>query len=101
MKKYPKWICSDCGLKYGKVLDIISTFHMGKCGWCKKNGVPVTQPGDFGFPGHKDEERIEIDRKEREWMDIICQECKQPYSKTLRDIPKKRQCSDCYWKARE
>lgn len=48
-KKYPSWICHDCGIKYGSARFEISCHHMGKCGWCKKYKV-VTEPRDYNYP---------------------------------------------------
>jgi len=49
-KKYPYWVCRECGLKAsnGKSFDI-STYHKGKCGVCKKVKA-VTEPRDFFYP---------------------------------------------------
>jgi DNA-directed RNA polymerase subunit RPC12/RpoP len=51
MSDYPAWICSDCGRKYGRVLnDHCVTFHEGdKCGWCGKETI-TTEPRDYGYP---------------------------------------------------
>jgi hypothetical protein len=48
-KPYPDWICSDCGMKYGKPRTDVSTFHMAKCDVCG-NKKSVTQPRDYGYP---------------------------------------------------
>lgn len=50
--KYPTWICSACGQKYGTVIKgHMATYHMGdKCGWCGRADVPVTEPRDFRYP---------------------------------------------------
>ena len=37
-----RWVCYNCGHKYGTVYDGICTVHIGKCDVCKDNGVPVT-----------------------------------------------------------
>lgn len=67
LKKYPSWICDDCGTK-ARNLELdnrhykkgeraplklsISTYHEGKCKVCKqiKN---VTEPRDYYFPDIK------------------------------------------------
>jgi hypothetical protein len=43
------WICRDCGCKHGKPRDGVSTFHVGKCGWCKQEKA-VTEDRDYGYP---------------------------------------------------
>jgi hypothetical protein len=49
-KAYPDWCCSECGMKHGKAINKISTWHYGKCDVCGENNN-VTQPRDFGhFP---------------------------------------------------
>lgn len=60
LKPYPRWCCFDCGNKYGKSEDGVSTFHMGKCGVCGKI-TDVTEVRDWNypdFPRHKKQERI-------------------------------------------
>ena len=37
-----KWICFNCGSKYGTKGDGIHTVHLGKCDVCKENGIPVS-----------------------------------------------------------
>ena len=54
--KYPAWICSACGNKYGKARDTIATFHFGECGWCNKK-ASVTEPRDYGYPKYKPKEK--------------------------------------------
>jgi hypothetical protein len=46
-KEYPRWSCSQCGIKHGSVVKRIATWHYGKCDVCEKNNN-VTQPRDFG-----------------------------------------------------
>lgn len=54
IRKYPHWICAECGNKFGSVpKDHVATFHYGICGWCKKENVAVTQPRDYGYPDYK------------------------------------------------
>lgn len=49
--EYGDWICGDCGKKYGRIIDgHICTMHIGRCDWCKRRRVSVTQPRDFGYP---------------------------------------------------
>lgn len=49
---YPDWICRDCAIVH-KGVDFpragVSTYHIGKCGWCGKERV-VTEPRDYGYP---------------------------------------------------
>lgn len=48
--EYPTWICSECGSKYGRVIDHCATIHEGdKCGWCDEKTV-TTEPRDYGYP---------------------------------------------------
>ena len=49
-KKYPEWICLDCGLKYCNRTNLHSkaTFHFNKCGCCGSDNIPCTEPRDFG-----------------------------------------------------
>ena len=48
-KKYPMWICHDCGTKYCKKgLAKQSLFHPGHCGCCGKDDVLVTEPKTYG-----------------------------------------------------
>jgi hypothetical protein len=44
---YPQWICSDCGVKHGRRVPIMATWHVGECGVCGLAGM-VTEPRDFG-----------------------------------------------------
>lgn len=57
MKKYPDWVCHNCGTKYGRWYATgeytgpsshYSTCHYGKCDICKDEGVSVTEPRDYG-----------------------------------------------------
>ncbi len=43
------WICLECGNKYGKARDNISTYHVEKCDYCGKVKA-VTESRDFGYP---------------------------------------------------
>ena len=54
-KKYPDWICHDCGVEKGKwYVDgeyvgpshHCATYHTGTCDCCGKTLVPVTEPRD-------------------------------------------------------
>jgi len=47
MKDYPTWICEICGLKYGRRVAKIATWHGGICGVCG-DAAGVTEPRDFG-----------------------------------------------------
>ena len=49
-KKYPNWICQECGSKAskGKQFDV-STWHEGKCDVCGET-KEVTEPRDFFYP---------------------------------------------------
>lgn len=49
MKKYPTWVCFDCGTKYGKPAGVCTT-HLGVCDVCGEESS-VTEPRDFGYPG--------------------------------------------------
>lgn len=56
-KKYPVWVCNDCGLKAsgGRCFEV-STYHMDKCDVCGELKA-VTEPRDFYYPdfeGKKD-----------------------------------------------
>lgn len=44
----PEYVCAECGATYGRVLPSVSTWHVGTCGVCEAEGVPVTEPRDFG-----------------------------------------------------
>jgi hypothetical protein len=44
-----QWICQDCGLKYGKAMTCISTWHYDNCDYCGEI-KPVTEPRDYGWP---------------------------------------------------
>jgi hypothetical protein len=56
-KDYPNWICWDCGSKYGSWYQgdtytgpkyHCSTNHYGTCDVCKRKGISVTEPRDYG-----------------------------------------------------
>lgn len=49
LRKYPDWICYECGTKYGKIKSLCATYHRELCPVCKKR-KSVTQPRDFGYP---------------------------------------------------
>jgi ribosomal protein S27AE len=50
-KKVGDWICYKCGASLGKVFkNHLPTWHSGKCDYCGKNNISVTQPRDFGYP---------------------------------------------------
>ena len=62
IKKYPVWICFDCGCKYYKgirTLSRVPTSHEGHCDVCGRMTF-VTEPRDFG---HIDERKIKVDWK--------------------------------------
>jgi PHP family Zn ribbon phosphoesterase len=49
-KKYPNWICSSCGTKYGRRLmdrNRLACWHVGTCDLCGIE-ASVTEPRDFG-----------------------------------------------------
>jgi len=49
-EEYPFWICADCAYSLGcPNRKTISCYHLGECGWCKKE-TAVTQPRDYGYP---------------------------------------------------
>lgn len=57
MSNYPDWLCDNCGRKHGKWYvngeysgpsSHCATYHYGKCDLCSDDGVPVTEPRDFG-----------------------------------------------------
>lgn len=50
---YPDWVCFPCGWAYARatreqLAGHVCTVHTGTCGICKAEGVPVTEPRDFG-----------------------------------------------------
>ena len=48
-RKYPAWICHDCGIKYCNGLsDRVATYHLDDCGCCGAEEVPCTEPRDYG-----------------------------------------------------
>jgi hypothetical protein len=48
-KDYPTWICIQCGIEHGRnSVNGFATYHMGKCDICGRDGVPVTEPRDYG-----------------------------------------------------
>lgn len=47
--KYPKNICTQCGLKNNKHTGRDSKYVIGECGWCKRKTL-VTSPKHFFFP---------------------------------------------------
>lgn len=49
-RKYPHWVCKDCGLKAskGKAFEV-STYHPGVCEVCLKFKA-LTEARDFGYP---------------------------------------------------
>jgi hypothetical protein len=47
-KAQPAWTCRDCGGRYGKARDGVSTWHVGTCGVCDRIAV-VTEPRDYGY----------------------------------------------------
>lgn len=50
MKDCPAWICGPCGEQFGSRIPTCATYHMGECGWCASEDVPVTEPRDYGYP---------------------------------------------------
>lgn len=55
--KYPRRICTSCGLFYGHKPHWPSTYHMAPCGVCNESKM-VTEPRDFGFPDFPGHENI-------------------------------------------
>jgi hypothetical protein len=50
-RRYPEWICADCGCLHGNrptPIPHFSTWHYGECGICGAFAVEVTEPRDFG-----------------------------------------------------
>ena len=51
-RKYPVWICHDCGIKYCNGLSgatrQCATYHIDVCGCCGAEDVPCTEPRDYG-----------------------------------------------------
>lgn len=48
--EYPAWICTPCGMRHGRRVPKLATYHGGeRCGWCGET-TTVTQPRDFGYP---------------------------------------------------
>ena len=48
--RYPAWICSDCGKKYGTVISgHCCTMHNDVCGWCGE-WKACTEPRDYKYP---------------------------------------------------
>ncbi len=47
--KYPKTICTECGLKNNKHTGRTTEYRMGECGWCQGKKL-VTSPKHFYFP---------------------------------------------------
>lgn len=57
-KKYPAWICHECGVAYGgwykKSVYVgpenhYATMHQGDCELCGATDVTVTEPRDYGY----------------------------------------------------
>lgn len=48
MKTYPA-ICLECGRKYGRIENILATWHTGTCDACGKH-KKVTEPRTFWPP---------------------------------------------------
>lgn len=57
-RKYPTWICGDCGRLYGRRTPGIATYHINNCDVCGRL-LFVTEPRDFGHlkPGWQDHPR--------------------------------------------
>lgn len=48
-RRYPEWICHDCGVKYCKGAPGHSaTYHIDNCQCCGAEEVPCTEPRDYG-----------------------------------------------------
>jgi DNA-directed RNA polymerase subunit RPC12/RpoP len=42
------WICAKCGEKHGTRIPELTTWHNGRCDYCKQKRE-VTEPRDFGI----------------------------------------------------
>ena len=63
MTQYPNWTCAECGIKHGRTINKVATWHYGKCDVCEQNNN-VTQPRDFGhFPNWFDGKKPKLIRK--------------------------------------
>lgn len=48
-RQYPDWICHDCGTSYCKGTSAhAATYHIDNCQCCGAEGVPCTEPRDYG-----------------------------------------------------
>ena len=55
MKKYPHWVCQDCGRKASKGRQFtVSCWHKGKCEVCGKI-KSITEARDFYYPDFDNE----------------------------------------------
>ena len=45
--RYPSWVCSDCGERFGRREPSNATWHDGECDVCGFTNA-VTEPRDFG-----------------------------------------------------
>lgn len=54
LKRYPNWICHECGMNAKKRLRPLQKYHVacyheGVCEVCRQI-VEVTEPRDYGYP---------------------------------------------------
>lgn len=47
---HPAWICTACGERHARRIPTWASYHVGECGWCGAERVPVTDPRVFGCP---------------------------------------------------
>lgn len=47
-RKYPLYICHDCGTKFCDGIKGEPTYHLGDCDCCGAQQVPCTEPRDYG-----------------------------------------------------
>lgn len=70
---YPSWICSKCGLKYGKSRDGVTSYHINICGWCKEK-KSVCHARNYRYPEYPPNSDIEyslIKKKETVYTPLI------------------------------
>ena len=53
MNPYPNWVCHDCGIKHGRRVLEIATYHHGTCGLCVERGTSDrTEGAIYDIVGH-------------------------------------------------
>lgn len=46
-----QWICADCGRYLSRTpVPQMATWHMGRCDYCNRRALPVTEPIAYGNP---------------------------------------------------